>query len=270
MLMVGLRDLLSIFSGTIVGLVLGLIGGGGSILAVPLLIYVVGVSSTHVALGTSAFAVGAAATVNLFLQRRIGNAKWPCAIVFSIAGVAGALAGVAVAKQINGDALLAAFGLLMIVVGAIMLRRRGETGNPDVRLVRANIFTLGPRLLAIGLGVGLLSGFFGIGGGFLIVPGLMLAAGMPIKNAVATSLVSVAAFGFTTAGSYAYSGQIDWRIALVFVAGGAVGGLIGKAISGAMHKHWSNSQMWLQIGFAIIVVAIGVSVVWRGIQVYLA
>lgn len=256
-----LPDILSALSGAAVGLVLGLVGGGGSILAVPLLIYVVGITSTHLALGTSAVAVGAAALLNLIPHWRAGNIKWRCAFVFSLFGVIGAFAGSSIAKLVDGQALLAAFGVLMIVIGIVMLMKRGKEGDPLVRLSRKNAFTLGPRLSTSGFAVGLLAGFFGIGGGFLIVPGLMLATSMPITFAVGTSLVSVASFGFATATNYAISGLVDWRVALVFIVGGLIGGLVGVALTG-----WLKSrQHLLQIGFAVLVIGIGISVVWRGV-----
>ena len=131
-----------------------------------------------------------------------------------------------------GNKLLALFAVLMMVVGALMLRDRARTGDPTVTLSRENF----PKLLGLGLSAGLLSGFFGIGGGFLIVPALMLAAGMPILNAIGSSLVSVTAFGLTTAGNYAWSGLVDWPLAGLFVAGGVLGGLLGaraaKSLSG--------------------------------------
>jgi uncharacterized membrane protein YfcA len=104
-----------------------------------------------------------------------------------------------------------------------MLRDRARTGDPAVMLSRENF----PKLVGLGLSAGLLSGFFGIGGGFLIVPALMLAAGMPILNAIGSSLVSVTAFGLTTAGNYAWSGLVHWPLAGLFVAGGVLGGLLG-------------------------------------------
>ena len=184
-------SLLSIGSGGIVGLVLGLVGGGGSILAVPLLVYAVGVRSPHVAIGTSAVAVAASALGNLFPHWRNGNVKWACAAVFASAGVIGAFGGAAAAKAMDGQRLLALFGLVMIVVGALMLRGRRSEGDPNVRLTRESAGKLVPALVAIGFTVGLFSGFFGIGGGFLIVPGLMLATGMPLTSAIGTSLFAV-------------------------------------------------------------------------------
>ena len=194
-------------SGGVVGLVLGLVGGGGSILAVPLLVYAVGVTSPHIAIGTSAIAVSLSALGNVVSHARAGNVKWRCAAVFASAGVIGAVAGSTVAKALDGQKLLVLFGALMIVVGLTMLRKRSAAGNPEVRLSMTTARELLPLLLSIGFAVGLLSGFFGIGGGFLIVPGLMLATGMPLTMAIGTSLVAVAAFGAATAASYAVSGN---------------------------------------------------------------
>ena len=201
-----MTDTLAALSGALVGLVLGLVGGGGSIIAVPLLMYVVGVASPHVAIGTSAIAVSLSAAANLVNHARKGTVKWPCAASFSAAGIAGAWAGSSLALMVSGEKLLALFGGVMIAIGTIMLLRKDAEGNPDVRLSMATARQLLPFLLLIGFTVGALSGFFGIGGGFLIVPGLMLATGMPIANAVGTSLVAVTLFGATTASNYALVG----------------------------------------------------------------
>jgi uncharacterized membrane protein YfcA len=226
------RDALTLGSGGLVGFSLGLVGGGGSILAVPLLVYLVGIGDAHVAIGTSAVAVASNAGINLVSHARKGAVKWRCASVFAAAGVVGALIGSFAGRQVDGDNLLALFAVLMLVVGGLMLRNRSGQGLPDVRLSAEN----GPRLVGLGFGTGLLSGFFGIGGGFLIVPGLILATGMPILNAMASSLVGVAAFGVTTASSYAWAGLVDWRVAAIFIAGGVVGGLIGARVARIMNR----------------------------------
>jgi uncharacterized membrane protein YfcA len=154
-------------SGGLVGSILGLVGGGGSVLAVPLLVYGVGVSSAHVAIGTSALAVSVSALTNLGSHARAGNVKWACAGVFTLAGVVGAALGSSVAKLVDGHRLLALFGVMMVVIGLVMLRAPKRPDVADVRLSRATARRLAPRLIAFGLGVGALSGFFGIGGGVL-------------------------------------------------------------------------------------------------------
>jgi len=260
--MIPVQDILAALSGGLVGLVLGLVGGGGSIIAVPLLLYVVGIGSPHMAIGTSAIAVALSALSNLVGHARGGKVKWPCAFSFSAAGIAGAWAGSSLAMLVPGDKLLALFGGLMIVVGIVMAMRKDAEGNPDVRLSFSTARQLLPLLLAVGFGVGALAGFFGIGGGFLIVPGLMLATGMPIANAIATSLVAVTAFGATTAGNYALSGLVDWRIAGLFVAGGIVGGIAGTWAGKRLAKR-RGSLATIFAGFVIIL--IGIYVTWKGL-----
>src|SRR5688572_24239957 len=128
------QSALGLASGSLVGFTLGLVGGGGSILAVPLLVYLVGVTNPHVAIGTSAIAVAANAGANLANHARTGNVKWRCALVFSVAGVIGAFGGSTLGKMVDGQKLLALFAVLMIVVGALMLRKRLGGGEPAVKL----------------------------------------------------------------------------------------------------------------------------------------
>lgn len=252
--------LLALGSGSIVGFTLGLVGGGGSIMAVPLLVYVVGVASPHVAIGTSAVAVAASAAANLVGHARTRTVKWQCAAVFALAGVAGAAGGAHLGKLVDGGRLLTLFGALMIVVGLAMLRPRTSSGDPEVKLTRGSLHLL-PWLAAIGFAVGALSGFFGIGGGFLIVPGLMAATGMPLINAIGSSLFAVTTFGLTTAASYALSGLVDWPLAGLFVLGGALGGLLGIALA---HRLSAQKHALTRI-FSGIVIAVGCYVVVRGV-----
>jgi uncharacterized protein len=256
-----LHNLLAVGSGGVVGFVLGLVGGGGSILAVPLLIYVVGVPSPHVAIGTSAIAVAVSAAANLAGHARAQTVKWPCAITFAIAGMIGAAGGAQLGKFVDGSRLLLMFGGLMIVVGLLMLRPRQSGSNPDVKLIRENMPRMLPLLLGIGLAVGALSGFFGIGGGFLIVPGLIGATAMPLINAIGSSLVSVTAFGLTTAASYAWSGLVDWPLAGLFILGGALGGLLGIKLA----RHLTRHKHALTFTFSAIVIVVGLYVVAKSL-----
>jgi len=256
-----LHEVLAVSSGSLVGFTLGLIGGGGSILAVPLLVYVVGVPSPHVAIGTSAIAVAASAAINLAGHARAQTVKWPCALVFAASGIVGAALGAQLGKMIDGARLLALFGVLMVVIGALMLKPRHGGSNPDVKLDAQSLTTLLPWLIGGGLVVGALSGFFGIGGGFIIVPGLIAATAMPLINAIGSSLVSVTAFGLTTAASYAWSGLVDWPLALTFIAGGAVGGLAGTRLA----RHLSGHKNALSRVFSGIVIAVGLYVIARSL-----
>ena len=228
-----MQSLLAVLCGSLVGFSLGLVGGGGSILAVPLLLYVVGVRDPHVAIGTSALAVGINAVANLMGHWRRGNVKWPCAAAFAAAGILGAMAGSTVGKAVDGGKLLFLFAFVMVAVGFAMLRPQAVEGDPTVRLNPA----IAARLLTVGFVTGMISGFFGIGGGFLIVPGIMLGSGMPILNAIGSSLFSVGAFGLTTATNYALSGLIDWVIAASFVVGGVIGGIAGIRLATRFATH---------------------------------
>src|SRR5256885_8761845 len=215
MMLSAMQGVLGLASGALVGFSLGLVGGGGSILAVPLMVYVVGVPEPHVAIGTSAIAVAANAAVNLSNHARGGTVVWSCALVFAIAGMIGAFGGSILGKMVDGQKLLALFALVMIVIAMLMLKTRSRIGLPDVKISMSNM----PAITGLGLATGTLSGFFGIGGGFLIVPALMLATGMPIMNAVSSSLVAVTAFGMTTAASYAWSGLGSWALAGAVLGG---------------------------------------------------
>ncbi|WFU70575.1 sulfite exporter TauE/SafE family protein [Bradyrhizobium sp. CB2312] len=247
---------LGLASGSLVGFSLGLVGGGGSILAVPLLVYLVGVSDPHVAIGTSAIAVAANAAVNLVNHARAGNVKWRCASVFALAGMAGAFLGSTLGKVIEGQKLLALFAIVMMAVGALMLKGRAGAGEPSVRLNRENL----PKLFALGGLTGALSGFFGIGGGFLVVPALIAATGMPILYAVGSSLVAVTAFGLTAA-NYALSGFVDWYLAALFISGGVLGGMLGagSASSLAARKGALNTV------FAALIFAVAIYMLVRNL-----
>jgi uncharacterized protein len=253
-----LQGVLGLASGSLVGFSLGLVGGGGSILAVPLMVYVVGVPDAHVAIGTSAIAVAANAAVNLSNHARGGTVRWSCALVFAAAGMVGAFAGSILGKMLDGQRLLALFALLMLVIAVLMLKTRSRIGLPDVKMSWDNM----PAIVGLGLVTGTLSGFFGIGGGFLIVPALMLATGMSIMNAVSSSLVAVTAFGLTTAASYAYSGLISWRLAGLFVAGGIAGGLIGTRSA----RRLAARRGALNMVFAAVIIAVALYMLVRNLS----
>jgi uncharacterized membrane protein YfcA len=245
---------LAVGSGGLVGFSLGLIGGGGSILATPLLLYVVGLSPPHLAIGTGALAVAANAFLNFSSYARKGMVRWRSAIVFGVVGSIGAFAGSSLGKAMNGDRLLFLFGLLMLVVGALMLKTRRTAlfakNEADGRSWLAT---------STALVVGLAAGFFGIGGGFLIVPGLIFATGMPMINAIGTSLLAVGAFGLTTALNYAWSGLVDWAVAVEFISGGFVGGLVGMSLA----SHLSQFKSALNLVFASLIFVVAIYVLYK-------
>jgi uncharacterized membrane protein YfcA len=248
---------LGLASGVFVGFSLGLVGGGGSILAVPLLVYVVGVRDPHTAIGTSAVAVAANAAANLFSHHRLGNVIWRCALVFAAAGIVGAWFGSTLGKLVDGQRLLAAFAVLMIVVAGLMLRPRSSAPSKTIHCSKETVL----RLAGLGFATGALSGFFGIGGGFLIVPGLILATGMPIINAIGSSLVAVTAFGLTTAANYAVSGAVDWINAAMLLVGGVFGGLAGSRAAHAL----AGRRQLLNTIFAGVIIAVAIYMLVRSV-----
>jgi hypothetical protein len=248
---------LGAISGGLVGFTLGLFGGGGSILAVPLMVYVVGVPSAHMAIGTSAFAVAANAFTNLLGHARLGNVKWRCASIYSVTGIIGAFIGSTFGKMVDGQKLLILFALLMLVVGVLMFRKRGAQGNPGAQCSRENAH----KVAGFGGLTGIFSGFFGIGGGFLIVPGLIASTNMPILYAIGSSLVAVTAFGLTTALNYAFSGYVDWLLAAIFITGGIFGGLAGSYLA----KGLSAKKGTLNSLFATLIFVVAAYMLYKSI-----
>src|SRR5258707_1045148 len=160
--------------------------------------------------------------------------------------------------MVDGERLLELFALLMLVIAVLMLKTRSRIGLPDVQISWANT----PAIVGLGLATGTLSGFFGIGGGFLIVPALMLATGMAIIKAGSSSLVGGAALGLTTPPPYAYSGLISWGLAGLFIAGGIAGGLIGTRSARLL----SARRGALNIVFAAVIVAVALYMLARNIS----
>jgi uncharacterized membrane protein YfcA len=218
----------AIACGGLIGLVLALIGGGGSVLATPMLVYVIGLGNPHLAIGTGAIGVAANAAMALAGHARAGRVHWRSGALFALCGLAGASLGSSLGKLCDAQWLLRGLSVLMLVVAASMASRcvadeDAATGEAGWR-----------RLAGFGAGSGALAGFFGIGGGFLIVPGLARATGMSTAQAVATSLVAVTAFGATTAANYALSGLVDWPVAAALIAGGLLGAGCGGMVAGRL------------------------------------
>lgn len=244
-----------VLGGAAVGFLLAVFGGGGSVLAAPVLLYLGGVTDAHVAVGTASAAVAANAALNLLGHWRGGRIKWPCATVFALAGLAGSFLGSSLAKLISGQHLLLAFALAMAAIGLSMFRKPASEGDPDVHIS----MKLVARLAPLGLLTGLAAGFFGIGGGFLIVPGLMLATGMTMANATASSLLSVALFGAATSFNYALTGHVDWRLAGLLLLGGAAGGVAGLFAAKALVRHAALARKL----FAVLIILVAAYVAYR-------
>jgi uncharacterized membrane protein YfcA len=176
---------------------------------------------------------------------------------FAASGVGGAAIGTTLGKTTDGQKLLTMFGLLMIVVAVFMARRTSVKAPQATEVYQGKV----PYLLFTGAVVGILSGFFGIGGGFLVVPGLLAATAMPLIMAIGSSLVSVTAFGMTTAVNYAASGLIDWRLATLFAGGAVTGGLAACRFATLL----APQKRSLSLLFAGIVACVGLYIAIKGV-----
>lgn len=229
-----------------VGIALGLLGGGGSILTVPLLVYVLGVEAKS-AIATSLLVVGITASAALVLHARAKRVQWRTGLIFGAAGMVGAYLAGRVAEAIPGVVLLVAFGVMMLVTAVAMLRGRS---TPAVASTSARLPIV--KVLLEGLAVGGVTGLVGAGGGFLVVPALVLLGGVPMHVAVGTSLVVVAMKSFAGLAGYLGHATIDWPLAAVVSTAAVVGSLVGATWAARI------PQRVLRRGFAIFVLVMAV------------
>lgn len=257
-------DLLTALCGIVIGFALGLTGGGGSIFAVPLLIYALGVD-VRTAVGVSLAAVGATAALGVLARLHSNDIDYRIGLTFAVSGMLAAGAGTWIGKQLPPSLVLLVFAVLMLVVAVRMWRNSG--GHAEGRAAReatAGSAGTGGWLMLIGVGlfVGLLTGIFGVGGGFIIVPALVLFGGVPIQRAVVTSLLVITLVCMSGVASYLMSGEkIPVALTAIFVAGGGVGMLAG----GQLRKRLSGPNLRRTFAVAMSVVAIFVifESLWR-------
>ncbi|MFE1786472.1 sulfite exporter TauE/SafE family protein [Streptomyces sp. NPDC059506] len=231
----------------LIGISLGILGGGGSILTVPILVYLAGVEAKQ-AIATSLFVVGVTSLAGVVSHARAGRVRWRTGLIFGAAGMAGAYIGGRLAEFVPGTVLLVAFGLMMVATAVAMIRGRKE--GPK------NVHTELPvgRVVLDGVVVGLVTGLVGAGGGFLVVPALALLGGLPMTVAVGTSLLVIAMKSFAGLAGYLSSVQIDWELALIVTGAAVVGSLLGGRVAGRI------PQEVLRKGFGWFVIVMGVFV----------
>jgi len=214
--MIALTIVLAVF----VGISLGLLGGGGAILTVPLLAYVAGMEPKH-ACAMSLLVVGVTSAVGAIAHARAGRVQWRVAVLFGAAAMAGAYGGGRLARFVPGTTLMVAFAVIMVAAAIAMLRGRKDSARTDARrLPLLEIATLG-------IAVGTLSGLVGAGGGFLLVPALALLGGLPMPIAVGTSLVVIAMQSFAGLAGHLATEHIDWRLAAMVTGAAVVGAIVG-------------------------------------------
>jgi uncharacterized membrane protein YfcA len=229
-----------------IGVSLGLLGGGGSILAVPLLVYVTGLPAKE-AIATSLLVVGATSAVGLLPHARAGRVRWRTGLTFGLAGMAGAYAGGRVAAYVPGAVLLTGFAVMMLATAVAMIR--GRRARPDNSAPR-EIPVL--RVIADGVVVGLVTGLVGAGGGFLVVPALALLGGLPMSVAVGTSLLVIAMKSFAGLAGYLSTVHVDWGLAAAVTAAAILGSLLG----GRLTTRISEDVLRKSFGWFVIVMGV--------------
>ena len=234
-----------------VGVVLGFLGAGGTSMALPVLVYLVGLDA-HAAVAISILLVGGASAYGALLNARQGFVEWRAVRVFAPAGLAGAVLGSRCSYLLNGPALLAGFGAMVIVVGVRMLWE-GEAGAGG-GLQRAWVW-----LALAGFGIGVITGLLGAGGGFLLVPALVYLAGLPMRRAVATSLVISAINSAAAFAGHAAQQALPWRAALVLLGCAMIGMTVGVGLS---HR---TEPAGLKRYFAGLLLLMGFWMLWRNI-----
>ena len=217
--------------GLTIGILLGLLGGGGSILAVPALVYGVG-TPLAVAVPTSLLVVGVSSATAVLPRLRQGQVAWRIAGVFGTAGAGAAFAGAAVNRLLDPRVVLVGFAALMVAAGVRMLREQLTIGG-DCALPGGGVNWRGclPKAIGSGVVVGFLTGLFGVGGGFLIIPALVLLLGLPMTVAVGTSLVIIVINSVAGFAAHAGDAALDYRIALAFTAAAVVGSLASARVA---------------------------------------
>lgn len=244
----------------LVGVSLGLLGGGGSILTVPILTYVLGMAPRE-AIAASLFIVGATSAVSMIGHARSGRVRWKTGALFGVAGMIGAFAGGLLGGFIPGPVLMILFAVMMIVTAGAMIRGRKNRGSGAPETVHSRPIL---RILVDGLLVGIATGLVGAGGGFLIVPALNLLGGLPMAIAVGTSLLVIAMKSFAGLGGYLFSVQLNWPIVLAFTATATAGSFAGVALAGRI------PERALRKGFGVFVLVMGAFVLVQEAPAFLS
>lgn len=230
-----------------IGLSLGLLGGGGSILTVPLLTYVAGMDPKE-AIAASLFVVGATSVLSTLTHARMGNVQWRTGLIFGAASMAGAFLGGLAGGYIPGVILMLAFAVMMIATAIAMLRGRKKRDT-----VEQEKLPLG-KILLEGLVVGLVTGLVGAGGGFLVVPALALLGGLSMPVAVGTSLLVISMKSFAGLAGYLTTVSLNWPLVLGVTGMALIGALIGARLTKVV------PEQALRKGFGVFVLVMGIFV----------
>ncbi len=242
---------LTVVLAALVGISLGLLGGGGSILMVPLLTYVAGMDAKQ-AIATSLLVVGVTSTVSTVSHARAGRVQWRSGLLFGAAGMAGAYAGGRLGHLLPGSLLLIAFAVMMIASAVAMLRRRRTPVTPAPAPHRTPI----GKALTLGAAVGLLTGIIGAGGGFIVVPTLALLAGLTMPVAVGTSLLVIAMNALAGLAGQVTTLGVDWKMAAMVTAAAVVGSLVGARLTARVDADVLRAAFgWFVLVMASVILA---------------
>lgn len=237
---------LTLLLAVLIGVSLGLLGGGGSILTVPILTYVAGLPPKE-AIAASLFVVGTTSAVSAISHARAGRVRWRTGLIFGAAGMVGAFGGGLLGGYIPGTVLMIAFALMMVATSIAMIRgRKGARANDASPRELPTV-----KIVAEGLAVGLATGLVGAGGGFLVVPALALLGGLPMPVAVGTSLVVIAMKSFAGLAGYLTSVSLDWALVGGVTLAAILGSLLGSRLAGRIPENV------LRKGFGIFVLVMG-------------
>lgn len=250
---------LALFLAVLVGVSLGLMGGGGSILTVPILTYVLGMEPRE-AIAASLFVVGVTSAVSVVSHARAGRVRWRTGLIFGAAGMVGAFLGGLAGGHIPGAVLMVLFAMMMIATATAMIRGRKKAATDAAPTAAPQLW----RVLLDGVLVGVATGLVGAGGGFLIVPALHLLGGLPMAIAVGTSLLVIAMKSFTGLAGYLLSVRVDWPIVLGFTAAAIAGSFVGAALAGRV------PEKALRRGFGIFVLVVGAFVLVQEVPALIA
>ena len=245
--------LLTLGLAVIIGLLLGLLGGGGSILTVPMLVYLLHVEP-KLAIVTSFVVVGVSSLMALIPHARRSSVCWKSGLFFGLAGMVGAFGGGRMAVQFSGDLLMSLFGLISLFTGLLMLRGKRAEAKTDAVAQPTSVCPIQVpffRVLFDGFFVGGLTGMVGVGGGFLIVPALTLLVGLPMQGAVGTSLLIIAMNALAGLSGYSQHVALDWELTGLVT----VGAILGSAVGGWLSAYVKPAALRKAFGIMVVLVA---------------
>lgn len=252
--------LVAVAAGIVIGILLGALGGGGAILALPVLVYALG-QTPHEAAAGSLVIVGVTSAMALVGHARAGRVHWRDGLTFGLVGIIGTFFGTELTHRVDGHALLIAFAVLLLAVAVIMWRRSraGADGPGEAPALFRN---RAATVIAAATLVGVLTGFFGVGGGFVIVPALVLTLGFPMREAVGTSLLvlTMNTASALTARVVTEGLHLDWPVLLPFTAAAVIGSFVGTRVGTRV------PTTTLQRAFAVLLVGVSVYVGWRALH----